>query len=535
MDKEREVALVEYLKKADEAYYNTSSPIISDETYDAMVDMLRTINPKHDYLNKVGVKVQSNKVERSIPMGTLEKYHTEEEVSKWLSERAPKILLCPKYDGFAIELVYIDGVLVSASTRGDGYIGENILEAAKLIVDIPSTIPNPVCHHIIVRGEAIIPRVYHEDIKELGYTAMRNAVPGIVRSCRMEALKYVRFVAYEFIEDIGTSRVHQRERYKDIFQVEDYHIVDYLDIPKMKELREEIRSDHYEYETDGVVLKSIDIMPDNLLNPTHMIAWKYKSNKKETTLRDIEYQLGVTGYFTPIGIFDEVEFQGAKLTRASLGNMTRLANDFSGLSIGSIIEVSRRGDIIPYIESLILINEKAPPLEKLTVCPHCGSQLVYEDKEPRCINERCPEILRLQITSYVRAVGIKGIGDALVRSLIDNNYITSIPSIYTLNPEDILKLPRQGQSAVDKWKLLQEKRLNPCELLSSYPFQNLGKKFWEVLLTIFDYKDILEITEEKLREAKIKGIGDNKIYEAVTQIAEYHSDLEILGEIHNLI
>lgn len=519
--------LVEYLTKCDDAYYNTSNPLVSDATYDAMIETLRKIDPTNEYLKKVGAKVKSDKVGRMIPMGTLSKYHTEEEVLKWLNSEGGEILVSPKYDGFAVELVYEKGRLISASTRGDGNVGEDVLTAMMRVQSVPIYLTKYSRDYVIVRGEAIIPARNHEEIKKLGYTAMRNAVPGIVRSNRADALGYVDFVAYEFI-DGDTDRHSQRIYYSKDFIIEDYMTFNYDEIDRMQDRREELRNGDYTYELDGVVLKTRIIKEDDLLNPTHMIAWKYKSNRRTTILRDIEYQMGLTGYFTPIGIFDEVEFQGAKLTRASLGNMTRLANEFDRMTIGSVIEVSRRGDIIPYIEELILTSEGGLEVGNLTVCPHCGKPLAYDGKEPHCVNKACPEKLRLQICQYAKSVGIKGIGDKLVRGMIDAGYIQSIVDIYRIDPSVVLNIPRQGTSSVEKWKNLQDKTLSPYELLTAYPFLDLGGKIWEKVLSKYNFNEILNLSKEDLMNAKLRGIGESKIDSIISQVAENKDELNAL-------
>ena len=530
--------LVKYLGECDDAYYNTSNPLVSDDTYDALVESLRRLDPTNEYLKKVGAKVRSNKIGRLIPMGTLSKYHKEEEVKKWLASEGDCILLAPKYDGFAIELVYHQGSLIAASTRGEGYTGENVLDSVLRIKNVPINIPFE--EDIIVRGEAIIPSVYHEEVKNLGYSAMRNAVPGIVRSNRKDALGYVEFIAYEFI-DTRDDRVSQREKYKDTFKIEDYmtfHTSKFDDILK---LRDSIGHDkeNYDYEIDGVVLKTVIIKEDDLLNPSHMIAWKYKSNRETTVLREIEYSMGLTGYFTPIGIFDEVEFQGAKLTRASLGNITRMKKEFDGMTIGSLIEVSRRGDIIPYIEELSFIDSEGEKVEFPRYCPYCGELLAIDDKddkwEPHCINKACPEKLRLQISQYAKSVGIKGIGDKLIRGLIDAGSINSIIDIYTIDPEVILSIPRQGQSSVDKWRSLQEKNLSQLEVLTAYPFIDLGEKVWKIILNEFSYDELLYISHEELHAANLKGIGESKIDSIVSQVRENRHELTWLGEYFNVL
>lgn len=529
--------IVRYLERCDDTYYNTDNPIVSDSTYDAMVEMLRRLDPGNEYLRKVGAKVNSNKLGRVIPMGTLSKCHKEDEVLKWLNSEKGEILVSPKYDGFAVELFYVNGNLASASTRGDGYVGEDVLASMMRVKSVPISIPSDTST-VIVRGEVIIPRVNHDKIKSLGYTAMRNAVPGIVRSNRHDALGYVDFVAYEFI-DGRVDRVGQRELYSKYFIVEDYHLLNYQDIDCINTIRDNLRESDYDYELDGIVLKTKIILEDDLINPSHMIAWKYKSNRESTILRGIEYQLGVTGYFTPIGIFDEVEFQGAKLTRASLGNISRMKREFNGMTIGSVVEVSRRGDIIPYIEELSYTETTGDLVEYPVRCPHCG-ELLYIDTEdekwePHCGNKSCPEILRLQITQFAKSIGIKGIGDKLVKGLIDSGHIKSILDIYTLDPVNILNLPRQGKSSVDKWLQLQEKRLTALELLTAYPFIDLGKKVWEVLLSKYPYRRLLCISREDLEKDNLKGIGSNKVESIVSQIETNYEELYALSEVHNLV
>lgn len=526
--------LVEYLQKCDDAYYNTSNPIVSDSTYDALVETLRRLDPKNPYLSKVGAKVRSNKIGRLIPMGTLNKYHKDEEVKKWLAEEGGSVLLSPKYDGFAVELYYQRGRLISASTRGTGTEGEDVSDSILRIQNIPLILKRYPEDEIIIRGEAIIPTKNHEKIKELGYSAMRNAVPGIVRSCKEEALGYVDFVAYEFIDGFST-RLEQRSYWKDQFDIEDYLVFDAAEFEKMQERREELRANEYLYEIDGVVLKTDKILEDDLSHPNHMIAWKYKSGRETTVLRGVEFQMGVTGYFTPIAIFDPVEFQGAQLSRASLGNITRMKNEFKGMTIGSLIEVSRRGDIIPYVESLVLVEETGDLVEYPVKCPHCGEFLTMEDSEPHCENPSCPETLRLKICQFARSIGVKGIGDKLVSGLIEAGHLKSVADVYSINPEIILEIPRQGQSSVNKWKALQDKKLSQLELLTSYPFIDLGKRLWETVLTKFSYEEILTLTSDQLKDANLKGIGDSKINSIVYQVQQNYDELYHLGKYHGVL
>lgn len=511
--------LVEYLKKCDDAYYNSDTTLVSNDTYDALVQTLKNLDPNNPYLNKVGaeLRVGSSKVGRLVPMGTLAKYHTDDEVLEWLSsESGEMILLAPKYDGFGIELTYINGKLSMASTRGDGYTGEDVTEAMKFVNSVPKEIPHTSL--TTVRGEAIIPRVNHGIIKSMGYIAMRNAVPGIVRSFNKEALKYVDFIAYEFFDN-NTKRGVQRNLYRDTFNVEDWQCYRADEFEEILKTRNDFGStkDMYTYEVDGMVLKTDGIKSnDDLSCPKHSVAWKFRSNRRETVLRSIDFQLGATGKFTPIAIFDPVEFQGAQLTRASLGSMDRFYE--MRPAVGDTIEVSRRGDIIPYCEDII---ERIGEFQSLDHCPHCGSKLV----DNMCVNKECPEIVFLQIRNFVGTLGVKGIGPSLVKGLIDSGAIHKLSDVYKVKDSDILSLPRQGQSAVDKWNTLINKELEAKVFLSAMPFDNIGIKAWESLLDKWSYKDLMNVTEDDLRSASIRGLGEGKIKEFIRQLNIYRGEI----------
>lgn len=514
-------SLVEYLKECDQAYYNSDSPLVSNDTYDALVNSVKRMAPDHPYLNKVGAEATgTNKVGRVVPMGTLSKYHEESEVEKWLSTEQVNgedtILLCPKYDGFGVELVYENGVLSMASTRGDGYVGEDILESIKQI-NIPWELPPQYRDLVMVRGEAIIPRENHEDVKKLGYTAMRNAVPGIVKSGNMDALPYVSFVAYEFFD--GTAdRVKQREKYSEVFEVEDLCTFSVRDFNSILDCRNWMGSqkDTFKYEIDGIVLKSNTVREDELLCPTHQIAWKFKSNRRETILRGIEYAVGVTGNISVVAIFDPVEFQGAKLGRASLGSLQR-CNQLKP-TIGCTVSVSRRGDIIPMVEEVL---DTVGEYEEITVCPCCGTLL----ENYRCPNKFCDEKVRLRVVNYVGSLGVKGIGGSLVSKLVDGGYLTDIHSVYTLDADIIATLPRQGQSAVEKWKTLQNKELTTLQFLTAYPFDNIGEAVWTALLKDYTVKDLLTSDLSILESMEIKGIGPSKRNAIISQLRENQDDI----------
>lgn len=520
--------LVDTLKEADQAYYVEGKPMIDNETYDALVASLRRLDPSHSYLSKVGHEVLTgSKVGRITPMGTLNKYHTEESVQQWVEGHKNEILLmAPKYDGFGCELDYdpVTGELLMASTRGNGQVGEDITESARNCEAVPKQVPPGLTK---VRGEFIIPKFNHDVMKSLGYQAMRNAVPGIVRS-NNSAISYVHFVAYEFF-DGDTNRRRQRGKYKFHFEVED--IASFLEnFQDMCDYRQQFNRDEYAYEIDGMVIKTDEIKEDDYSFPVHQIAWKFKSNRETTILRGIKANLGISGKFTPTALFDEVEFQGAKLTNASLGNYARVKN--LDPKIGSLIEVSRRGDIIPYVESVSFTPDDAVDLERLTECPHCGEPITYRDDEPYCLNQRCMMLSQLRLRQYIGNVGVKGIGTGVITKLYDAGLVIELPDIYKLDPNVIAGLPGLGQSMVDKWVALQSKELTPLQFVTSLPFVDIGPAVWKKLLEDMTLRELLTITRDELGSKKLRGIGESKLETFVTQRDDLLDTIkELLGYV----
>lgn len=519
--------LVKFLEICDKAYYVDGDPIVSNETYDALVETLRKVDPQNPYLSKVGTKIQGNgrKVARLIPMGSLPKHHTSESVKEWMDKvKADSYLMAPKYDGFACELEYVDGKLVLASTRGDGTIGEDVTEAARQIV--PLEVPANLTR---VRGEFIIPKKHHEVLKAAGYTAMRNAVPGIIRS-NNEYVKYVDFIAYEFFDN-NLLRDWQRTVYNKFFKIEDCKLIlNFEEAEMIRELWIEKR-DNYEYEIDGLVIKTNEVYEDSYLDPLFQIAWKFKSNREATILRGVRAQLGISGRFTPVGEFDTVEFQGAKLTNASLGNFRRLKemmeNKDKPLKIGSMVEVSRRGDIIPYIEECTYTPDEAEDIKLLEVCPHCEHPIVWEDGEPYCRNNSCKELVKLRLSQYIAGSGMKGIGAGVIAKM-QGTLINELPDIYKLDANKIAELPGLGQSMVEKWKSLQEKEMTPLQFVTCLPFTDIGPAVWKSLLGIWTIRELLSVTKEEIQSKRIRGMGESKIDTFISQRDALKSTIEEL-------
>lgn len=536
-----ESSLVLELTEASKQYYTTGKSHLSDEDYDAKINLLAKIDPSNPFLRTLCPNVKTFKVAHFFPMGTLRKVYDPEDVKKWLlsktsQPRGGQILVSPKYDGFGVELVYIDGVLKSASTRGTGTYGEDILEAVKLL-NVPLQI-NKSVGGLIVRGEAIIPLSKRSLFEKEGYKSLRNTVPGLVKAVDRKLLPHVDFVAYGVYAHGSTSdRFWTNSPLNDRilldklgFHVEDYRVCD--SYVRVEEVYTFIRDNVGTYEFDGVVLKDNSHHTDeDLTEPLYQVAWKFDSKVKTTVLRGFEYQVGMTGKFTPIAAFDPVEFQGATLTRASVGSFARYVELLSkGMKIGSYILVTRQGDIIPYVKEVTSEYEGGvgTDLQSLTRCPFCDHEVSMRGKECFCSNPSCSEVLTQRVTSYVQGLKIKGLGKSAVAKMIEVGYVQKISDLYETPPESLRMVSGFGDSFFSKLKELQIKKIPVESLLPLYPMDNCGETVWKKLFSadpLLVPHLIQGVSTEFLSPESVKGIGGSRLEEILSQLENHRDDL----------
>lgn len=547
------------LREASYKYYTEGNSDMTDEEFDSAVEYLKRVKPDSDFLKEIGPDVKgTSKMYHTIPMGTLTKIHTDDQVKDWMSKvsnTSDGFMISPKYDGFAVELIYQGGKLVMASTRGTGYVGENVLDAIMMFPDdrIPKTIPHTEMVHI--RGEVITPVQYRDIFEANGYVSLRNAVPGIVRSKAEKFIPYLHFVAYniygELVEscpDLSLSswRVEMKEWG---FEVEEYEWCrESTAFYEMKVIHDQFANGliSVPYECDGCVLKvNRQNLKDSTLRPTDQIAWKFQSKVQVTTLTEIQYELGATGKYTPIAVFEPVVFQGATLTRASLGSFARMKSLISdqGMKIGSLINVTRNGDIIPYVKSVLPYDGdgELKDIEIPEVCPYCGEPLTQTDANLMCVNKKCKGIIKMKACYYIRSVGVKGIGNGVIEKLVDAGYIESIFDAYTFDPTKVEGVRGWGESMISKWTEFQNKYVSFQRMLSIYPFDSMAETFWKKVFSTDD--DYLNVFKQYLLSGKdsqlnlssyferVKGIGSEKKEDAIRQINSNFDDLSALTSL----
>lgn len=549
----REIRHNEYL------YYVLDAPEITDAEYDRMMVRLRELEarypdsiPADSPTQRVGGRASSQftEVRHLEPLLSLGNVFSAEELRAF-DERVRsglpagskvEYVMEPKIDGLACSLIYENGKLVRAATRGDGVVGENVTANVRTIRSIPLTLKVPegeaVPELLDVRGEVYMPRQafmrLNEQRAERGeseFANPRNAAAGSLRQLdpQVTASRSLSFFAYYLVGE-GAQPKHSESlallaRYG--FKVsENYKVVENIDeaikyIGDFNELRQGLS-----YDTDGAVIKVNDVYQQRILgatgkDPRWATAYKYPPEQAETTLEDIDWRVGRTGVLTPTAVLTPVKLSGSVISRATLHN-----EDFiraKDIRVGDRVVINKAGEIIP--EVLRVVVEKRTGDEKEveipSVCPECGWRVERQGEEAaiRCTNPHCPALGREGLIHFVSrdAMNIDGCGPSVINALLDAGLVRDAADLYSLRKEDLLKLERMGEKSADNLlAALDESKKNELDkLLFALGIRHVGAKVARILATEFGSMEKLQQAQpEEL--AQIRDIGDKIAESAVT-------------------
>lgn len=549
----REIRHNEYL------YYVLDAPEITDAEYDRMMVRLRELEarypdsiPADSPTQRVGGRASSQftEVRHLEPLLSLGNVFSAEELRAF-DERVHsglpagskvEYVMEPKIDGLACSLIYENGKLVRAATRGDGVVGENVTANVRTIRSIPLTLKVPegeaVPELLDVRGEVYMPRQafmrLNEQRAERGeseFANPRNAAAGSLRQLdpQVTASRSLSFFAYYLVGE-GAQPKHSESlallaRYG--FKVsENYKVVENIDeaikyIGDFNELRQGLS-----YDTDGAVIKVNDVYQQRILgatgkDPRWATAYKYPPEQAETTLEDIDWRVGRTGVLTPTAVLTPVKLSGSVISRATLHN-----EDFiraKDIRIGDRVIINKAGEIIP--EVLRVVAEKRTGDEKEveipSVCPECGWRVERQGEEAaiRCTNPHCPALGREGLIHFVSrdAMNIDGCGPSVINALLDAGLVRDAADLYSLRKEDLLKLERMGEKSADNLltALAESKKNELDKLLFALGIRHVGAKVARILATEFGSMEKLQQAQpEEL--AQIRDIGDKIAESAVT-------------------
>lgn len=475
--------LIEILNKYRDQYYNESNPSVSDSEYDKMFDELSELEKEtgiyfsNSPTQSVGYEVKSklNKVKHNHPMLSLDKTKSVPDIVKFFKHQPGIAML--KMDGLTCSLAY-NNDLVSAESRGNGEIGEDLLHNAKVVTNIPLRIDHD---DLIVDGEMIIDYPTFEKINSKmpegsKFKNPRNLCSGSIRQLdsKIAAERGIKFVAWKCIKGIDDNDNDFAYRL-DMLRNYGFEVVPFITIdknPTEKEIEQAIKLLKDEAETngypiDGIVFGYRDIAYGESLGMTshHLnsqIAFKFYDEEVETTLLNVEYTMGKTGALCPTAVFEPVEIDGTIVERSSLHNISVMRDEIGIVHRGQKVFVFKANQIIPQISyadqtdveyELSLGNNLLVPPAK---CPICGAKTeIRKDKDTEvlyCTSDSCSGKLLGKLNAFVSKQGmnIDGLSEATLELLLNKGYINSYRDIFHLNEykAELSSLPRMAAKSV---------------------------------------------------------------------------------------
>ena len=566
--KERIDYLVDLINEANYNYHVLDNPTIEDQEYDKYLRELYTFEEKYPELirddsptKKIGGEVIDafKKVTHEKPMMSLSNVFNEDEI-KSFDEKIKKEGIAPEYvcelkiDGLSVSLKYQKGILVSAATRGDGLIGEDITHNVKTIKTIPLKLKEPI--DIEVRGEIYMSKKTLEELNkeraennEPLLKNARNAAAGSIRQLdssiaakrKLDTFIYhlpnpedfgieTHYEAVEFMKSLGFKTNPNNRLVKNIDEV----------ITFCQEYEE--KRNTLPYDIDGVVIKLNNINDQLSLGftaryPKWATAYKFKAELAYTKLKDIVFTVGRTGQVTPNAILEPVILMGSLISKTTLHNEDYVIE--KGIKIGDIVAIKKAGDVIPEVVSALTERRNGTEIDFVmtNTCPICGDKLTRKESEAAyyCTNKNCDAKHIEGLIHYASrdAMNIEGFGDSITEDFYNMGYLKRVYDYYTLDKykEELMSLEGFGEKSIIKLLASIEKsKENSLErLLFALGIRHVGAKTAKVLAR--NYKNIdalMNTTYEEL--SKINDIGDI----IAKSIIDYFSNEENIETINKL-
>lgn len=511
-----------------ERYY-TGRAEISDEKFDRLEEELKKLDPGNPVLALVGFKQNEAvaKVEHQRKMLSLDKTYDEADLQKWVGGR--DVVSVYKIDGSSCSLVYENGHLIVAKTRGDGSVGENITKKAVFIPDLPKSIPRKGT--LEVRGEVycVEAQFFHlsEEMKAMGLEApssQRNIVAGLLgRKENIQLCRYLSFKAFDLISEEKFRKEHEKlELLKKLgFTTPDYEIH-----PggkgltgRIKEAKEFMSAG--DYLIDGLVLVYDELalheeLGETSHHPRYKIAFKFAGDTKTTTIQEIEWGVSRNGRLTPVALVAPVELSGAMIGRVTLHNFG-LAKNFE-LKSGDKIEIIRSGEVIP---KFLGVTEKAPGKFRYPHnCPSCKSELAIEDIWLVCENALCPAKVKEEILNYIQKAGIEDVSDKRLEELMAKGLVEHIPDLYRLSVEDFLILDKVKEKLATKMyeNISKTKEQTLAQFISAIGVEGVSTAKSEKIISqgYNTIEKVLSLTPEKMMA--IEGFAEKSSSEIVASL-----------------
>ena len=558
--------LVNKLNHYRDQYYNHNISEVEDSEYDKLFDELKNLEKEWNTIypdsptQTVGYQVQSKlkKVTHSHPMLSLAKSTDFNEIEKFIDNK--KVVFMLKCDGLTCSIHYKDGKLISAETRGDGTVGEDITNNIKMVSNVPLTIP--VMGSVTVDGEIIVKLDVFERMNEGAlegedFSHPRNYASGSIRQLDTKITKdrQLSFIAWKLIEapKFSTSFKQNLNYMEQLhFEVVPWHTFKNTSLEKLFEIFNWMYYDvaeEHEIPVDGLVVAYDDLAyGDSLGSTAHHLnsqfAWKREMENVETTLIDVEWNVGKSGMVAPTAVFKPVDLGGAITTRATLHNVS-IINGLK-LGIGDRITVARMNEVIPKVTSNLTQSNH---LKIPSTCPCCGNKLEQRVSDSGaetlwCVNPNCPEKMLSRFVQFVSkpAMNIDGLSEATLKRFVDVGCITKFSDIYHLTDfrREIIKMDGFGEKSYEKLINSIEKSRNVKleNYLVALSIPNIGKSAAKTISKYFngDYSKLVDAFRSNFDFTQLDDFGEI-MNQSLYSWWEDRNDLEynLVAELHFIV
>jgi len=533
---EQAEALREAVEYHDYLYYVENDPVIADKAYDALYERLEELE------EEFGLGDENSPTQRvgGEPLDSLESSeHVVEMLSLDSSEEEDEVRefgagvreVCgdvdyhvePKFDGLSVELVYNDGELEAAVTRGDGVVGEDVTENLRTVRSVPLRLADAP-EELVVRGEVLMPKDGFRELNrrrvERGdepFANPRNAAAGTVRRLdpSVVADRPLEVYAYDIMETSAdvSSQTEALELVGSLgFLVDDRsRLVDGID--GLVEYREEMLGarDELGYGIDGVVAKvdgfgARDALGETSAHPRWAFAYKFPAKTDVTRVTDVVVQVGRTGKLTPVALLKPVDVDGVTISRASLHNQKQTRE--LGVAEGARVEVERAGDVIPQVAEVVEDGDGGFVMPD--ACPVCGSGVVREDEHHFCTGgAACPAQLRARLEHYASrdAMDIEGLGEEVAALLVDEGLVEDLPGLYELGADELAALGGFGERSARKLvdEVEASKDADLVSFLTALGVRHVGRERARALADAFTLGELRESSVGEL--TRVEDVG----------------------------
>lgn len=525
-------------------YFENNAPEITDEAFDKLVEALKFKNPKAPALSRIGYQTEGqlgDQVEHKRPMLSLDKCYDDTTFFKWTEKISGDFIAMPKIDGIASSIIYSkQGRMLQTSTRGDGRVGEDITKNVRLISDLPANLPITaiktleIKEDLEIRGEIFLPLSSFKELFAKDFSSPRNLAAGFLKlkNADPNKLKHLKFFPYDLR---GTSAKTEEEKFnalKDLgFSMMPWRVV--KNDEKANDIYFSLLKDreNIDYETDGVVFRANSLedqlrLGETSHHPKYALAYKFHGESAPTKLLGVEWSVARSGIITPVAIVEPVFVSGASISRASLHN----AGIFLKLDLReqSLVEINRRGGVIPHLERVL--SREGKPLALPTECPACHGPVVMVDDFLHCkYPDQCEEVVVSKLIHFSQVLGIEGLGQKIVRKLFLEKLLKNFGDIFRLSFEQLMSIERMGETLAQKLlaEIAHKKVVSLKTFLQALGIHEVGNNVSELLAANFH-------TLERVRSLSlddltgIHGIGDSIAQSLVNGLKVQASEIDDL-------